>query len=62
MVVEEGRDLDQLPSASVFNTPALAPGEGRLPVSKMLNEVSGNRPAETKRPPLVAAHAGFGAQ
>jgi hypothetical protein len=39
MVVEEGQDLDQLPAASVFGTSALAPGEGRLPVSKRLSEV-----------------------
>src|SRR5262249_21239766 len=39
MVVEEGQDLDQLPAASVFTASALPPGEGRLPVSKMLSDV-----------------------
>ncbi|MGH9591992.1 MAG: hypothetical protein ACRD5L_02795, partial [Bryobacteraceae bacterium] len=53
MVVEEGTDLDQLPAPSVFSTAALAPGEGRLPVSKRLSEVKSNevtpiRPAGTK--------------
>jgi hypothetical protein len=65
MVVEEGSDLDQLPSASVFSAPALAPGEGRLPVSKMLNDRTQVRtqvhPVDPKTTSLVA-HAGFGAQ
>src|SRR4029079_17143416 len=61
MVVEEGRDLDQLPSASVFSTSTLPPGEGRLPVSKMLtnvtlasvtNEAPPARPVTPKRSPL----------
>jgi hypothetical protein len=70
MVVEEGQDLDQLPAASVFNAAALAPGEGRLPISKRLsevklsdvksNDVTPIRPPNAK--PLVASHAGFGAQ
>jgi hypothetical protein len=62
MVVEEGHDLHELPSASVFSTSSLAPGEGRLPVSKMLSEVTPARPVNPKEAPLVAAHAGFGAQ
>jgi hypothetical protein len=72
MVVEEGHDLDQLPSASVFSTSSLGSGEARLPVSKRLNDVKPNdvkandvtpiRPANAERGPLVAAHAGFGAQ
>jgi hypothetical protein len=62
MVVEEGSDLQQLPSASVFSTSSLASGEPRLPVSKMLSDVTAVKPAAPKPPPLVAAHAGFGAQ
>src|SRR6202020_1489948 len=59
MVVEEGSDLNQLPSASVFSTSSLAPGEPRLPVSKMLNDVTAVKPANPKAapppppPPLV---------
>src|SRR5271170_6132706 len=35
MIVEEGRDLDQLPKESVFSTVALG-GEDRMPISKFL--------------------------
>lgn len=38
MIVEEGRDLDQLPKESVFATATLS-GEGRLPISKFLDEL-----------------------
>jgi hypothetical protein len=41
MVVEEGYDLDQLPKESVFSTNVIA-GEGRLPISKYLNEITPN--------------------
>src|ERR1700758_120852 len=37
MVVEEGRDLDQLPKESVFSTSTI--GGERLPVSKFLDEI-----------------------
>src|SRR5271169_3027531 len=40
MVVEEGWDLDQLPKESVFSTSAAAAVEGRLPISKLLDELS----------------------
>lgn len=47
MLVEEGRDLDQLPKESVFSAPALttsamAASEGRLPISKFLSDFGGN--------------------
>ena len=38
MVIEEGRDLDQIPHESVFAAAALA-SENRLPISKFLDEV-----------------------
>jgi hypothetical protein len=40
MVVEEGTDLDQLPRESVFAAPSNVSSieEGRLPISKMLDE------------------------
>src|ERR1700688_1314197 len=40
MVVEEGTDLDQLPKESVFAAPSNVSSieEGRLPISKMLEE------------------------
>jgi hypothetical protein len=63
MVIEEGQDLDQLPSSSVFSTAPLPAGEGRLAVSKMLSDVSVARPAaDPKAGSLVAVHAAFGAQ
>jgi len=39
MLIEEGRDLDQLPRASVFPATPLAAGDGRLAISKYLEEV-----------------------
>lgn len=65
MIVEEGRDLDQLPKGSVFSSPAIE-GE-RLPVSKFLDEIE-IRPARKPelRPEssaLVSARIpAFGAQ
>jgi hypothetical protein len=38
LVVEEGRDLDQLPKPSVFSSPNLPAGEPRPPISKILSE------------------------
>jgi hypothetical protein len=60
MVVEEGRDLDQLPKESVFSTPAL-PGEERLPVSKFLDEVK-IAPERRDESPVLARIPAFGAQ
>lgn len=72
MVVEEGRDLDQLPRESVFTTGAIA-GDGRIAISKFLNEITADHakpePALPKPEPvreptvLVAARIpAFGAQ
>ena len=48
MVVEEGRDLDQLPKESVFATSTLNSGnDGRLAVSKLLDEVTRRSPSES---------------
>src|ERR1700722_5916206 len=38
MIVEEGRDLDQLSRESVFSTATIASSEDRFPISKMLDE------------------------
>jgi hypothetical protein len=73
MVIEEGRDLDQLPKESVFQSATAAiSGEGRIPISKFLNEITVEEPKpepklkrEAAREPavLVAAHVpAFGAQ
>jgi hypothetical protein len=72
MVVEEGCDLDKLPKESVFAAAAVAGGDGRLAISKFLNEITveEDKPKrepvkEPKREPavLVAAHIpAFGAQ
>jgi hypothetical protein len=85
MVVEEGRDLDQLPPKdSVFTTSSIAPsnnhtasltalsnatsgitgGEGRLPISKMIDEFDAPAP-KPAREGLSLIHArvvAFGAQ
>src|ERR1700677_4598799 len=43
MIVEEGHDLDQLPRESVFQTTTIT-GEGRLPISKYINEITADEP------------------
>ena len=66
MVIDEARDLDQLPKESVF-TASLAASEQRLSISKILienslREVTGVRKAPEPQS-LVPAHAAaFGAQ
>jgi hypothetical protein len=63
MIVEEGRDLDQAPKASVFATVALG-GEERVPISKFLDDLTAER-EEAAKPAtaLVTTHAiAFGAQ
>ena len=64
MVVEEGRDLDQLPSQSVFAAASNVSSieEGRLPISKMLEEFpmpASKRESASLIPTRVVA---FGAQ
>jgi hypothetical protein len=62
MLVEEGRDLDQLPKESIFSTPAL-PAEERLPVSKFLDEVKWPRETAPEPASLISARIpAFGAQ
>jgi hypothetical protein len=63
MVIEEGHDLDQLPKESVFATGALNGGEGRLPLSKFLDEADEDQPAPVDAGALVPTRiAAFGAQ
>lgn len=45
MIVEEGADLDRLPRNSVFSGPSLAASDGRLPISKMIEEFPSPRSA-----------------
>ena len=60
MIVEEGHDLDRLPKDSVFTTASIPPGDGRLPISKMLDEFpASKRESNSLMPTRVVA---FGAQ
>jgi hypothetical protein len=62
MLIEEGRDLDQLPKDSVFNAATLPAGEGRIAISKFLDDVTTTR-QETQPSRLLTRHApAFGAQ
>jgi len=62
MVIEEGRDLDQIPKESVFSTGTLG-SEGRLPISKLLDELTVVKRPVADRGALVTAHVPvFGAQ
>lgn len=62
MLVEEGRDLEQLPKESVFTTTTI-PSEGRLPISKFLNDIREETQEEPEPPVLVPARIpAFGAQ
>jgi hypothetical protein len=59
MVLEDGQDLDQLPTASVFQAAPALSGEARLPISKLLSDLS----AERQPPGVMSSHvAAFGAQ
>jgi len=75
MVVEIGTDLKRLQEqVSVFGGASLPVGshglpgglsmsDGRLPISKLLDNTTVARPAaQTRSNSLIAAHAGFGAQ
>jgi len=67
MVVEENSDLHRLQEqASIFTASALPAGshagEGRLPISKLLDDAAPVRPAVPRSNSLIAAHAVFGAQ
>jgi len=72
MIVEEGKDLDQLPKESVFATstittttiaPPSAPAEDRLSISKLLDDVSaGNRNRQEPKALVATPFAAFGAQ
>lgn len=62
MIVEEGSDLDQLPRESVFATSTIAAGEGRLPISKVLDEFTMPAPVHENNSLIPARVAAFGAQ
>src|SRR3984957_6271534 len=62
MVIEEGRDLDQLQKESVFATTAFT-SENRLPISKFLDEVGlGHEPASESSALVTSRIPAFGAQ
>ena len=64
MLVEEGRDLDQLPMQSAFSATSI-PGGDRLPLSKLLDDVKiPHQPAAVvENAALIAARIpAFGAQ
>src|ERR1700722_4614547 len=62
MIVEEGRDLDQLQKESVFATTAFT-SENRLPISKFLDEVGlGHEPASESSALVTSRIPAFGAQ
>jgi hypothetical protein len=70
MIVEQGKDLNRLHEAtSIFTAGSLTSGmptglpanDGRLPISKMLDNAPPARPAPRSNS-LVPAHAAFGAQ
>ena len=48
MVVEEGRDLDQLPKESVFTAGSIAPAESRVTMSDSLLPMSESRPSSSE--------------
>jgi hypothetical protein len=64
MLVEEGRDLDQIPVESIFTTGALASDEGRLALSKLLDDfMPVKQDAEDDSVQLIPARlAAFGLQ
>jgi hypothetical protein len=74
MIVEEGKDLDQLPKESVFATstittttiaspPASAAADDRLSISKFLDDVSaGHRNRQEPKVLVATPVAAFGAQ
>jgi hypothetical protein len=63
MIVEEGHDLDQLPRESVFAAANLPSGEGRIPISKLLDEIPVHRVPSAPPVALVTTRIpAFGAQ
>jgi len=67
MVVEEGSDLKRLQDqTSIFTASSVSPGshagDGRLPISKLLDNASPVRPPASRSNSLIPAHAVFGAQ
>jgi hypothetical protein len=62
MVVEEGSNLNRLQERASIFTATLPAGEGRLPVSKLLDDAAPARPRAPRSSPLIPAHAAFGAQ
>jgi hypothetical protein len=62
MVVERGSDLKRLQEQASIFTASVTAGEGRVPISKFLDEAAPARPPAPRSNTLIAAHAVFGAQ
>ncbi len=67
MVVEEGSNLKRLQEdASIFTAASLptgsTTGDGRLAISKLLDDAASARPQAPRSNGLIPAHAAFGAQ
>ena len=67
MVVEQGSDLQRLQEqTSIFSAASLTAGshagDGRLPISKLLDDAGQVRPPAPRSNSLIPAHAAFGAQ
>jgi hypothetical protein len=71
MVVEVGSDLTRLQEQTSIFTAASLPagshaglhtGDGRLPISKLLDNAAPARPTAPRSNSLIPAHAVFGAQ
>jgi len=62
MVVERGSDLKRLQEQASIFTASVTAGDGRVPISKFLDEAAPARPPAPRSNSLIAAHAVFGAQ
>lgn len=62
MVLEEGHDLDQMQVDSVFTTAQLSSDNGRLAISKLLDDFGATEEPEEQGVLIPARMAAFGAQ
>jgi hypothetical protein len=62
MIVEDGRDLDQVPIESIFTTGQLASDDGRLALSKLLDDFIPAQGEDDSAALIPARLAAFGIQ
>jgi hypothetical protein len=63
MVLEEGRDLDQMQVDSIFTTSQLSSDSGRLAISKLLDDFSPSEEEQQHPGAMIPARmAAFGIQ